>query len=59
MPISIQNDQTERLARELAEFTGETLTEAVGKSVAERYERVCGARRPRSLAHELNEIALQ
>jgi antitoxin VapB len=59
MPISIKNDQTELLARKLAELTGETLTEAVRAAVAERYDRLRRARVGRSLADELNEIALR
>jgi len=59
VPISIKNDQTELLARKLAELTGETLTEAVRASVAERYDRLRRVRSGRSLADELNEIALR
>jgi antitoxin VapB len=59
VPISIKNNQTELLARKLAEITGETLTEAIRASVAERYDRVCRARSGRSLADELNSIALR
>ena len=59
MPISIKNDQTELLARKLAELTGETLTEAVRAAVAERYDRLRRARSGRSLADELNAIALR
>ncbi|MGA9627563.1 MAG: type II toxin-antitoxin system VapB family antitoxin [Bryobacteraceae bacterium] len=59
MPISIKNDQTELLARKLAELTGETLTEAVRVAVAERYDRLRRARSGRSLASELNAIALR
>ena len=59
MPISIKNDQTEILARKLAELTGETLTEAVRAAVAERYDRLRRARSGRSLADELNAIALR
>jgi antitoxin VapB len=59
MPISIKNDQTELLARKLAELTGETLTEAVRAALAERYERLRRARSGRSLAGELNAIALR
>jgi antitoxin VapB len=59
MPISIKNDQTEFLARKLAALTGETLTEAVRAALAERYERVRRARSGRSLANELNAIALR
>ena len=59
MPISIQDSQTELLARKLADFTGETLTEVVQAAVAERYERFRQARSGRSLADDLNEIALR
>jgi antitoxin VapB len=59
MPISIKNDQTELLARKLAELTGETLTEAVRAAVAERYDRLRRARSGRSLADELNMIAIR
>ena len=59
MPISIKNDKTELLARKLAELTGETLTDAIGSALAERYERVRQARSGRSLAGELNSIALR
>jgi antitoxin VapB len=59
VPISIKNDQTELIARKLAELTGETLTEAVRSAVAERYDRLCRARSGRSLASELNAIALR
>jgi antitoxin VapB len=59
MPISIKNDQTELLARKLAELTGETLTEAVRAAVAERYDRLRRARSGRSLADELNAIAVR
>ena len=59
MPISIKNNQTEALARKLAELTGETLTEAVRAAVAERYDRLCRVRAGRSLAGDLNAIALR
>ena len=59
MPISIKNDQTEFLARKLAELTGETITEVVRAAVAERYDRLCRIRSGRSLAGDLNTIALR
>ena len=59
MPISIQNDQIERLASQLAELTGETLTEAIRAAVVEKYERLNQARAGRSLADDLNEIGLR
>jgi len=59
MPISIKNDVTEQLARKLAALTGETLTDAIRGAVAEKYERLRQARSGRSLADDLNEIALR
>jgi antitoxin VapB len=59
MPISIKNDQTEQLARKLAELTGESLTEALRVSVEERYDRLRRDRSRRSLADELNAIAVR
>lgn len=39
MPLSIKHDEADRLARELARLTGESLTEAVVVSLRERLER--------------------
>jgi antitoxin VapB len=47
MGISIKNEQTERLARELARETGESLTTAIRRALEERLERVEGRRSPR------------
>ena len=57
MAISIKNDQAEQLARKVAELTGESITEAIRSSLAERFERLNRARRGRTLADEINEIA--
>jgi antitoxin VapB len=59
MPISIKNPETEILARKLAELTGESLTDAIRAAVSEKYERLRQARAGRSLADDLNEIALR
>ena len=59
MPISIKNGETERLARQLADLTGETITGAVQTALAERYDRLKRARPRRSLGTELTEIALR
>jgi antitoxin VapB len=59
MPISIKNDQTESLARRLAELTGESLTEAIRAALEERYDRLRRGRSGRSLADELNVIGLR
>ncbi|MBI2909059.1 MAG: type II toxin-antitoxin system VapB family antitoxin [Chloroflexi bacterium] len=44
MSLNIKNEETHRLARELAELTGEKLTAAVTAAVRERLERVRGQR---------------
>jgi antitoxin VapB len=57
MPISIKNEETEQLARDLAQLTGESITDAVRISVAERYERLRRSRAGRSLEEVTKEIA--
>jgi antitoxin VapB len=59
MALNIKDPQTDTLARELAQTTGETITEAVTVAVRERLERLRAGRRSRSLADELDEIALR
>lgn len=39
MPLNLKNQETERLARELAKVTGETLTTAVTLAIRERLDR--------------------
>jgi antitoxin VapB len=48
LALSIKDPETERLARELAKRTGETLTIATGRALAERLSRIGGpcVRRP-------------
>lgn len=38
--MNIKNEQTHRLARELARLTGESMTTAVNEAIRERLERV-------------------
>lgn len=40
MALSLKDKEADRLAREVAALTGETLTEAIRKALAERLERV-------------------
>ncbi len=40
MGLNIKNDETHRLAEELARLTGESMTAAVTEAVRERLERV-------------------
>ncbi len=46
MALHLKNPEVDRLARELASLTGETLTQAVRTSLAERLERIKRAERP-------------
>jgi len=55
MALSIKNPETERLARELAEFTGETITEAVTSALREKLRRNPPATRKRSVAEIIRE----
>ena len=59
MALSLKDPETDRLAREVAKLTGESLTEAVRKSLVERLERERVRRgRPRgALAAELDALA--
>lgn len=59
MALSIKDPHTDRLARELAEATGENLTTAIATALSERLERVRGLRDSQDLAAELTAIALR
>ena len=56
MAISIKSLETERLARELASRTGESLTGAIQKSLEERLERLKQQRRSPLLLTQLEDI---
>lgn len=56
MALSIKNDDADRLARELTELTGESLTEAVIISLRERLERKRAQKDNRPMAERLMEI---
>lgn len=58
-PLNIKDPEADRLARDLATTTGESLTTAVTVAVRERLERVRGAAAPGTVADELNAIALR
>jgi antitoxin VapB len=55
--ISIKNDKAERLARQLADETGESLTDAIIHSLEERLERLKGRRSAPDLAEALAAIS--
>ena len=56
MAISIKSIETERLAREVAAKTGESLTAAIQRSLEERLDRLKQQRRSHILASQLEEI---
>ncbi|HEV3305107.1 MAG TPA: type II toxin-antitoxin system VapB family antitoxin [Candidatus Sulfotelmatobacter sp.] len=56
MAISIKSMQTERLAREVAAKTGESLTGAIQKALEERLERLKHQRRSQVLTSQLEDI---
>jgi antitoxin VapB len=56
MAISIKSIETERLAREVAARTGESLTGAIQKALEERLERLQRQRRSQILADQLQDI---
>ncbi|MGH3544350.1 MAG: type II toxin-antitoxin system VapB family antitoxin [Mycobacteriales bacterium] len=57
--LNIKDPETDRLARRLADTTGETITAAVATAVRERLERLTHRRRHKPLAAQLDEIALR
>jgi antitoxin VapB len=57
MAISIKNDRAEKLARQVAAETGESLTDAVLHSLEERLERLKGRRSAPDLVETLMAIS--
>lgn len=56
MALSIKSIETERLAREIAAKTGESLTGAIQKALEERLDRLRQQRRNQILTSQLEEI---
>jgi len=56
MALSIKSIETERLAREVAAKTGESLTSAIQKALEERLSRLKQERRSQIVASQLEEI---
>jgi antitoxin VapB len=59
VPLSIKDPETERLARTLAERTGESITVATKKALEERLRRVANADQTALLLEDLAEIRLR
>jgi antitoxin VapB len=56
MALSIKSLETEKLAREIARKTGESLTGAIQKALEERLERLNKHRRNQALASQIDDI---
>lgn len=56
MALSIKDPETERLARKLAQVTGENITTATKRAIEERLRRVDGRSRKATLLADLAEI---
>jgi len=56
MAMTIQNPETERLAAEVAELTGETKTEAVRKALEERKQRLAPRVAPPDMAERVDRF---
>jgi len=54
--LSIKSIETERLAREVAAKTGESLTGAIQKALEERLDRLKQQRRSQILSSQLEDI---
>jgi antitoxin VapB len=54
--LNIKNEETHRLARELAKATGESMTVAVSEAIRERLERVRGQSKE-GMAERIMKIA--
>ena len=58
MALSIKTDEADRLARQLAAVTGESLTEAVTNALRERLERLQFGRRT-DIADRLDRLSIE
>jgi antitoxin VapB len=57
MPLSIEDEQTDELARRLASTTGETITTAVRTALRERLERLESQRSEERLLADVRAIS--
>ena len=56
MGLNIKNEETHRLAAQLAELTGETMTSAVTRAIQERIERLQRARNSSQILAEARAL---
>ena len=57
MALSIQNSKADKLAREVAALSGETITQAITRALEERLERIRGRRIAADTAAEILKIS--
>ncbi len=57
MALNIKDPTTDRLARELADLTGESITVAVGNALKDRFERLSGSVPSEKRTEEMIRIA--
>ncbi len=57
MPISIRNEKTEKLAREVAVLTGENITTAIMHALEDRLNRIKGRKTTIDLKEEIMQIS--
>ena len=56
MALSIKDPETERLARSLAQLTGESITTATRRAIEERLRRLGGQSSKATLLEDMSEI---
>jgi antitoxin VapB len=56
MPLSIKNEEVERLTRAIAAETGESLTSAILTALQDRWERMKGRQQVPDLRQEIKRI---
>ena len=57
MALSLKNEEAERLARQIAAKTGESLTGAIQKALEERWDRLQNQRLAQVLAGQIDDMA--
>jgi len=57
MALSIKNSQAEKLAREVAAISGESLTQAIIHALEERLERLSGKRSATDIRQEIMAVS--
>ena len=57
MALSIKNSQAEKLAREVAAISGESLTQAITHALEERLERLSGRRSATDIRQEIMAVS--